>query len=189
MPRINLLPWREERRKEQLQAFGITAGAIALFGGLVVYGAMAWVDGNIAHQERRNEYLQAQISILDRRIAEIRELESTKASLLARMQIIEELQSSRPEIVHLFDELVRTLPDGVYLTAVTQNGQRLQIRGRAQSSARVSAYMRSIEASDYLSIGNLDIIQTVDARGDQARSREFVLHATQTSPRAEEASE
>lgn len=183
MPRINLLPWREELRKEQLQVFGVTSGVVAAVAALIVFIAMNIVEGDIRHQESRNQYLEAQIAILDRQIAEIRELESTKASLLARMQVIEELQSSRPEIVHLFDQLVRTLPDGVHLTAVSQTDANLEIHGIAQSSARVSAYMRSIEASDYLSIGRLDIIQAVQHQ--QQRAREFVLHASQSSPRKE----
>ena len=182
MPRINLLPWREERLKEQQKAFGIAAGVTAAVGALIVWIAIQAVSGMIAHQQARNAYLQAEINALDRRIAEIREIEQRKAALLTRMNIIEQLQTSRPEIVHLFDELVTTIPDGVHLTSLSQSGQNLELKGVAQSSARVSAYMRAIEASQYLSIGRLDVIQRVGTNAN--RAQEFTLRARQISPGA-----
>lgn len=182
MPRINLLPWRQELVKEQQKAFGITAGIVVAIGAVLVYGAMTLVDGMIQHQRDRNTYLQEEIKALDRRIAEIRELEQRKNALLARMNVIEQLQASRPEIVHLFDELVRTLPDGVHLTSIEQRDTNLTINGVAQSSARVSGYMRAIEASEYLAINRLDIIQSVMQARD--RAQQFVLQAKQTSPGA-----
>lgn len=182
MPHINLLPWREELKKEQQKAFGITAGIVVAAGALVVYGAMSLVDGMIQHQRDRNAYLEQEIKALDRRIAEIRELEQRKNALLARMNVIEQLQASRPEIVHLFDELVRTLPDGVFLNSIEQRGVNLTINGVAQSSARVSGYMRAIEASEYLAINRLDLIQSVMQERD--RAQQFVLQAKQISPNA-----
>ncbi len=182
MPRINLLPWREELKKEQQKAFGITAGIVVAIGAVVVYGAMTMVDGMIQHQRDRNAYLEQEIKALDRRIAEIRELEQRKNALLARMNVIEQLQASRPEIVHLFDELVRTLPDGVFLSSIEQRGSNLTINGVAQSSARVSGYMRAIEASEYLAINRLDLIQSV--MQDRDRAQQFVLQAKQVSPNA-----
>lgn len=182
MPRINLLPWRQELLKEQQKEFGIAAGFAAAAGAVIVFGAMQAVDGMIDYQKSRNAYLEAEIRILDQRIAEIRELETQKNTLLARMNVIERLQSSRPEIVHLFDQLVQTLPDGVHVTSIEQRGTALEIKGVAQSSARVSAYMRAIEASPYLAIGRLDIIQSVQRQRD--RAQEFTLRATQISPRA-----
>ena len=182
MPRINLLPWREERLKEQQKAFGISAAVVALVAALLAWIGMQTVNGMIAYQQARNTYLQAEISALDRRIAEIREIEQRKAALLTRMNIIEQLQTSRPEIVHLFDELVTTLPEGVHLTSLSQTGQNLELKGVAQSSARVSAYMRAIESSEYLSIGRLDLIQRVGRDAD--RAQEFTLRARQISPGA-----
>ena len=182
MPRINLLPWREERLKEQQKAFGVATVGVIIVAGLIVYGAMQAVNGMIEHQQARNAYLQAEIKALDARIAEIRELEQRKAALLARMNIIEQLQTSRPEIVHLFDELVSTIPDGVNLTSLAQAGAALELKGVAQSSARVSAYMRAIENSDYLSIGRLDVIQRVGQAAN--RVQEFTLRAQQVSPAA-----
>ncbi|MCA1798116.1 MAG: PilN domain-containing protein [Xanthomonadaceae bacterium] len=178
MPRINLLPWRAEKLREQQVAFGIAAAVVVGVGALIVFIAMQLADGMIEHQRARNNYLQAEIRILDNRIAEIRDLEQRKAALLARMNVIERLQASRPEIVHLFDELVTTIPDGVHLTAIEQRTNALEIKGIAQSSARVSAYMRAIEGSPYLRIGRLDVIQARD------RAQEFTLRAQQISPTA-----
>ena len=185
MPRINLLPWRQDKLKEQQKSFGIAAGIAAGIGGLIVFVGMTIVDGMIGHQNQRNAYLESEIRILDQRIAEIRDLEQQKNTLLARMNVIEQLQASRPEIVHLFDQMVQTLPDGVSLTSIEHRGANLEIKGVAQSSARVSAYMRAIEGSPYLSITRLDIIQSVQRQRD--RAQEFILRARQTSPRAEAA--
>lgn len=179
MPRINLLPWREELFKEQQKAFGIAAAITVAIGAAVVFVVLTLVNGMISYQNERNAYLQEQISILDQRIREIRDLEQQKNTLLARMAVIERLQSSRPEVVHLFDQLVETLPEGVHLNSFQQRNANLEIRGIAQSSARVSAYMRAIEASEYLAINRLDIIQR-----QNDRAQEFVLQATQVSPNA-----
>lgn len=177
MPRINLLPWREEQRKQRLKNFGIAAAtAVAVGIGVVLY---AYVTANrfIAYQESRNKFLDREIATLDKQIAEIKELEATKERLLARMQIIEQLQRSRPEVVHLFDELVRRLPDGVYLKSVKQTGNRLSIKGVAQSSTRVSAFMRNIDSSEWLTDPGLDVVETVEQ--GRARSSEFTIFASQ----------
>ena len=154
MPRINLLPWREERLKEQQKAFGMAALFVVIIAGFAVYVVMQAVNGMIQHQQARNAYLQNEIKALDARIAEIRELEQQKASLLARMNIIEQLQSSRPEIVHLFDELVTTIPDGVHLTSLSQSGQNLELQG--------VAYRRQLDA-----LGELPVVDAceIECRG------------------------
>jgi type IV pilus assembly protein PilN len=159
MARINLLPWRETERKRRQREFGLV-----LVGGLFVALAASLfmhlhVEGMIDHQNRRNGYIQGEIAKLDRKIKEIKELEKTKANLIARMNIIQRLQESRPEIVHLFDELVSTLPDGVFLTKVTQSGHNVDLLGRAQSNARVSAYMRNIDRSNWMGGANLKVIE------------------------------
>lgn len=184
MPRINLLPWREELFKEQQKAFGVAAAVTVAAGSAAVFLVLMLINGMISYQNDRNAYLESQIRILDQRIAEIRDLEQQKNTLLARMSVIERLQSSRPEVVHLFDQLVETLPDGVHLNSFQQRGAALEIRGIAQSSARVSAYMRAIESSDYLAINRLDIIQR-----QRDRAQEFILQATQVSPNAAPAEE
>jgi type IV pilus assembly protein PilN len=179
MPRVNLLPWRVEQRKQRLKNFGIAAAAaVALGVGAVLY-AHATVNRFIAHQEARNKYLEGEIATLDKQIEEIKELEATKERLLARMQIIEQLQRSRPEVVHMFDEMVRRLPDGVYLRSLKQTGNRLSIKGVAQSSTRVSAFMRNIDNSEWLSDPGLDVVETKEE--GRARNSEFTIFATQVS--------
>jgi len=179
MPRINLLPWREEQRKQRLKHFGMAAAAAIGVGVATVLYAHATMNRFIAHQNERNKYLETEIATLDKQIAEIKELEATKERLLARMQIIEQLQRSRPEVVHLFDELVRRLPDGVYLKSVKQTGNRLSIKGVAQSSTRVSALMRNIDSSEWLTDPGLDVVETVEQ--GRARNSEFTIFASQVS--------
>ena len=150
MPRINLLPWREELRKRRQRDFGVLAGLSVLAMAVVVLGVHTYFSGRIEFQQSRNEYLQQQIALLDKRIKEIEELDQEKSSLLARMEIIQQLQASRPEIVHLFDEIVESLPDGVYLTKFAQKGRSLSLEGVAQSNARVSSLMRNTDASAWM---------------------------------------
>jgi len=150
MPRINLLPWREERRRERQQQFIVQLVLIIGLGATVVFAANLHVGQLVSYQESRNAYLNTEIAAVDMKIDEIKTLQSTKQSLIARMQVIERLQKSRPQIVHLFDELARTLPNGVYLTSIKQTGGTLEIRGTAESGARIAAYMRNIEESAWL---------------------------------------
>ena len=179
MPRINLLPWREERRAERQQQFYVGLGVSAAIGLGTVYAGYAFVQGMIDFQNQRNNYLRNEIQIVDEKIKEINELIATKQRLIGRMQIIEQLQTSRPEVVHVFDEMVRTLPDGAYLKFIKQTGPALEIRGNAESSARVSAYMRNIDSSEWIGDPALTIIQTqTDARG---RRSDFTLRARQRS--------
>ena len=142
----------------------MVVGGLVLALGASLYMHM-FVEGMISHQNNRNAYLEAEIAKLDRKINEIRDLEKTKANLIARMNVIQRLQESRPEIVHLFDELVDTLPEGAYLTKVAQQGRKVDLEGRAQSNARVSAYMRNIDASGWLGQANLNVIENRDKTG------------------------
>ncbi len=177
MPRVNLLPWREELRQERQKNFMLaTVAAIAVSAGMVFFTKVQ-VDLQIDHQRDRNNLLTEEIKDLDKKITEIRDLENQKERLLARMEIIEQLQRSRPEIVHLFDEMVRTVPDGVYLKTVKQIGVQLEITGAAQSSTRVSAYMRNIDASNWMADPRLEVIETID-RGS-SRDSEFKMNAKQ----------
>jgi type IV pilus assembly protein PilN len=178
MPRINLLPWREEQRKERKLGFlvalggGTVAAAVAAFAAYVLFGSM------IDAQDQRNEMLRAEIKQLDKQIEEINNLESAKQKFIARMEIIEKLQRSRPEIVHVFDEIVRQLPEGVYLTLVKQQERRLKFEGVAQSSTRVSAFMRNIAGSEWLKEPDLEVVQT--QTGNTVGSS-FTLFADQVS--------
>jgi len=150
MPRINLLPWREADRKKRQRDFGIAMAGSVVAGVAVVMLTMFAYSQMIANQKDRNQRLTNEIVELEKSITEIDGLERQKERLLARMEIIEQLQKSRPEIVHLFDELVRQMPEGVYLTGIKQTGSRVEVRGVAQSSTRVSALMRQIDASEWM---------------------------------------
>lgn len=190
MPRINLLPWREAQRKERKVAFMAALGGAAACAAVATMGVYLLYTGMIDAQVRRNELLQQQIKVLDRQIEEINNLEQTKRQFIARMEIIEKLQRSRPEIVHVFDQIVKTLPDGVYLTGVTEAGDHLKFTGVAQSSTRVSAFMRNIDASQWMRNPTLEVIQsasgvfgssfTLDAQetgGDADADAEAPAHA------------
>jgi type IV pilus assembly protein PilN len=160
MPRINLLPWREGQRKERKIAFAVALGISGAAAVLTTFVAYIAFGSMIDAQEARNEKLRNEIKLVDKQIEEINSLENSKQKFIARMHIIEELQRSRPEIVHVFDEIVRTLPDGVYLTAVKQTGTQLKFDGVAQSSTRVSSFMRNIDSSDWLKDPELEVVQT-----------------------------
>jgi len=183
MPRINLLPWREAERKRKRQEFFLSIGAAVATAALVILLGRWQMNAAIEHQGERNQIISDEIAELDKQIQEIVGLEKQKERLLARMEIIETLQRSRPEIVHVFDELVRILPEGVYLTYLKQTGTRFEIRGVAQSSTRVSAFMRNIDASEWLADPALQIVQRT---GAGAGSSDFTLFANQRSHAAPE---
>ncbi|MDE2051300.1 MAG: PilN domain-containing protein [Gammaproteobacteria bacterium] len=177
MPRINLLPWREAQRKERKLRFVVALGAAAVCAFAVTGAVYLLYNEMIDEQVARNELLKQQIKILDRQIEEINDLEQTKRQFIARMQIIEKLQGSRPEIVHLFDQIVKTLPDGVYLTGVTQSGDHLKFTGVAQSSTRVSTFMRNIDSSQWMKNPTLEVIQSAPG----AFGSSFTLDAQETA--------
>ena len=183
MARINLLPWREAERKERQKEFGMMVLAGALLSALAVYGAQMFIDSQITAQNQRNSYLEQEIKGVEKQIREIRDLDKTKQNLLARMNIIQELQGSRPQIVHLFDEIVTTLPDGVYLDQVSQSGNQVAFEGQAQSNARVSAMMRNIQDSDWLEKPTLDFIESKEKTG--TGYSHFKLTVKQTSQTTE----
>ncbi len=177
MPRINLLPWREAQRKERKLHFMVALGGAAVGACVVTAGVYLLYTGLIDAQDQRNGLLKAQIQILDRQIEEINSLEKTKQQFIARMQIIEKLQRSRPKIVHLFDQIVKTLPDGVYLTSITQTGEHLKFTGVAQSSTRVSTFMRNIDSSPWMTNPSLEVIHSSSG----AFGSSFTLDAQETS--------
>ena len=150
MAHINLLPWRDELRKLKQQQFAVVGAGSAILGAMLVLLAHMQMEGLIEKQNQRNQFLDKEIAELDTKIAKIKDMEKTKNALLARMDIIQQLQRSRPQSVHLMDQLVYTLPDGVYLNKITQQDQALTLSGVAQSNARVSAYMRNIDSSQWM---------------------------------------
>src|SRR3954469_19652546 len=176
MPRINLLPWRDEERKERKLKFGVALGAAAIGACLTAFVGYLIIDSMVSAQEARNERLKGEIAELDKQIEKINSLEADKARFIARMDVIEKLQRSRPEIVHIFDEIAKQLPDGVYLTGISQTGARFKFEGVAQSSTRVSAFMRNIDGSNYLKNPELEVVET---KNSQAAGATFVLFADQ----------
>ena len=179
MPRINLLPWREEERKRRQREFGVALAGGVVLGALVVLATIFVYSQMIDNQLARNDRLKAEIRELEKSITEIDGLERQKERLLARMEIIEQLQKSRPEIVHLFDEVARQLPEGVYLTGMKQTGSRVEVRGIAQSSTRVSALMRSIDSSEWMTDPEVDRVETTQSGA--SRQAEFVVYLRQVS--------
>jgi type IV pilus assembly protein PilN len=184
MPRINLLPWRAGQRKERKLAFLVALGVAAIAAGVTSFAVYLAYGSMIESQQQRNDRLRKEIKTLDKQIEEINDLETSKQRFIARMDIIEKLQRSRPEIVHVFDEIVRALPEGVYLTAVKQTDKRLKFEGVAQSSTRVSSFMRNLDGSQWLRNPELEVVQTTKGSGPGSS---FTLTADQvTAAGAEE---
>ena len=179
MAHINLLPWREEQRQEQTRQFAtVTVLSMALTGAIIFLVHVTF-NNQIEHQKFRNKILQDEITTLDAALKQIDELEETKEELLSRMDVIQSLQQRRPQIVHLFDDFVRTVPEGIFLTTIKQSGDNLTINGVAESNGRVSAYMRNIDASDWMSTPKLKVIET---KKGTLRSSNFTLITSQSLP-------
>ena len=183
MARINLLPWREwERARKKKEFLGNIAGVLA--AGVAIVFVVGWyLNGQIEDQQARNRFLEAEIQVLDKRIAEIQDLQKTRNELLARMRVIQELQGNRPVIVRVFDELVRTLASGVHFKTLKYESTRLTVEGVAESNNRIASLMRNLDGSDWFARSNLRSIkedpQNVDY-GSQART--FNLTFVQTNP-------
>jgi type IV pilus assembly protein PilN len=184
MAKINLLPWREELRQQKKKEFISLAGLAALITLLALGLVHFYIDGLKEHQEQRNKLLQDEIAGLDVKIVEVKSIGERKSKLLSKIDLVQRLQESRPEIVHLFDEIPRATPDGVFLTKFAQTGTNLTFEGKTQSNARVSAFMRAVETSPWLQSPKLDVIKSQDkANGEQ--NSEFILRATLGKKKAE----
>ncbi len=168
MAQINLLPWREERRQELKKEFLVTLALVALLGGGLVLLADRVVNGQIEEQRARNNYLTQNIRELDKKVAEISELEKRRQQLIERMRVIQELQGNRPIIVRIMDQIVRTIPDGVFYTGLSTQAGSISINGIAESNNRVSSLMRRLDGSDWLAAPNLDKVSAAPSYGDQA---------------------
>jgi type IV pilus assembly protein PilN len=177
MTRINLLPWRETRRKEQQRQFFSIGGGAAVLMGMIVFYIHIHVGGMIELQSQRNKFLEEEIAKVEAKIVEIKTIETKKEQLLARMSIIQQLQMRRPAIVHVFDELAKAVPSGMYLANVSQQEKLLVIEGVAQSNARVSAFMRNLDASDWFANPQLEVIEANSK--DLARTSHFKLSVNQ----------
>ncbi len=184
MAHINLLPWRDELRKEKQKEFGILILSFVAVAGLIVGTLHLYQNARIDRQKARNAYIEAETKKLDAKIKEIEALTKERDRLIARMKAIEGLQRNRPLVVRLFDELVESLPEGVNVSQITQKENQITITGEAQSNARVSSFMRNLETSEWLQNPQLDIIQAKDEKG--VRISTFTLRFSQIIPKAEE---
>lgn len=185
MARINLLPWREQLREERKQRFLVAMAAVLGIGaGLVFLGAQ-YLEGQMEGQLARNDFVRKEIAVLDARIKEISELKTKKQQLLERMKIIQDLQGNRPIIGRVFDQLVRTLPDGVYFSGVSMAGKAISITGAAESNNRVSNLMRNLDASEWLESPTLSEVKAVTA-GAVDQANVFSLTVQQTQPTVED---
>lgn len=182
MARINLLPWRAERRKHRQKEFLTLLGLSAAAAAVLAFFVISFYSAQIGGQNERNAYLHDQIAKVDTQIKEIDALDEKKTKLLARKEVIEQLQANRSQMVHLFDSLVRTIPDGVILTSIKQEGDKLTIDGRSQSNARVSSYMRTLEGSGWMTKPDLSIIEA--KAGDPGLPYSFTLSVLLANPNA-----
>lgn len=185
MARINLLPWRDERRQEQRKEFLTILAMVVIFGFALVLLADRVVNGQIENQIARNQYLAENIKELDKMVAEIKDLQKRRNQLIERMRVIQELQGNRPIIVRVMDQLVRTVPDGVFYTSLSSSAGTISIQGVAESNNRVSSLMRRLDASDWLENPNLDKVSAATAYGDQATT--FNLSVKVQLPKTEDA--
>lgn len=168
MAQINLLPWRDERRQELKKEFlSVIAFVVALAVGLILLGDRV-VNSQIDSQTARNKYLSEHIEVLNKQVAEIRDIQKKRNQLLDRMRVIQELQGNRPVIVRILDQLVRTVPDGVFYTNLQNHNRVITLKGIAESNNRVSSLMRRLDASDWLADPNLDAVRAAPEYGDQA---------------------
>lgn len=166
MTRINLLPWRETHRLEKNNDFYVVLALCLVLAGGVGFAGFKYAEDKVNFQTKRNERLNTEIALLQEELKEIKELEETKNNLLARMEIIQQLQGQRPQIVHTFHEIAKRLPDGIFLTAMKQQGEKqLVLEGRAESNARVSALMRRMDRSEYFTKPRLDVIESDKNQG------------------------
>lgn len=188
MIRINLLPHRAEKRRARQVQFAALSLISVVLGAILVGMVHVVISTQISYQERRNEYLRQETAVLDKQIAEIKKLREQTQSLLARKTVVENLQSTRSDVVHLFDQMLRILPDGVYLKTLKQAGNKITLVGYAQSNARISTLMRAIEDSPWLDSPSLVEIHATTANG--ARVSEFTLmfNLTRAQESAEKAS-
>lgn len=186
MAKINLLPWREQRREQQRKEFLAVLGGVAAAGLLVALIGHLLVNGQIDYQNERNQYLKTHITALDKQVAEIKELQARRNQLIDRMKVIGDLQGTRPLIVRIFDEIVRTLPDGVYFRGMERTGQQITIRGTAESNNRVSSLMRRLDASEWFSEPTLKGVKANPGFGEQANDFDLTVKVSMPGVTAED---
>jgi len=185
MARINLLPWREEARRERQRQFLYSLMGTLVLGAILVLMVSLFFDQRISNQESRNQRIQQEINLLERRIARIAELERTRDRLLSRKQIIESLQASRSLTVELLDKLAKTIPVGITLNNVRQQGQNLTLLGTSQSNARVSAYLQSLEGMDLFVRPELQYVRASQRPASRTETYEFAISVRLNNKRGE----
>jgi type IV pilus assembly protein PilN len=186
MANINLLPWRDEYRREKQQEFLTVVGGVVFFAVVCGYLWVSSINTNIDNQNARNKYLNQEIAVLDKKVKEIKELRERREELIERMKVIQGLQGERPVIVRYFDELVRSIPEGVYLKKLARDGDVISLAGVAESNVRVSALMRNIDRSEWFSSPNLSSVKAAPDLGEQAS--EFMLTFVPSKPKEKEGS-
>jgi len=183
MTKINLLPWRESLRKKKQKDFINAVVLVALIGILSVVLTHSYIEQLKIYQNQRNQLLQNEITLLDKKIVEIKDIEAKKKQLQTKIKLIEQLQESRHEAVHLLDEISKIIPEGIFLTKLTQSGHELTFEGKSESNAQISAFMRAIEASLWLQKPTLLVIKLPDKTSNNKIGTEslsdFNLHALQ----------
>lgn len=187
MAKINLLPWREERRAELQKQFLTLLGAIVLLALGLVFLADRSVNSAIEAQQARNQYIEKHIKELSEQVKEIKALEKKKRELLDRMKVIQELQGNRPIIVRIFDELVRTVPDGMFYLTLSMTNKNISLNGTAESNNRISSLMRNLDSSEWFAVPNLKTVKANESFGDQAS--DFVLTFSVSTPVAKKGDE
>ncbi|MDO3387389.1 PilN domain-containing protein [Gilvimarinus sp. SDUM040013] len=188
MATINLLPWRDKYREEKKKEFIVIMLGVAVIAGLVAFVWISHVNGKVDHQRQRNQMLEQEISQLDKKVKEIEDLQTRREELLELMRLIRDLEGTRSVIVHQFDDLVRALPDGVFLTELSRVGSIVSISGIAESNNRVSSFMRNLAASDWYDEPNLSSVEVAPEEGGQANSFEMTVKAV-LSPELRKAAE
>lgn len=181
MAKINLKPWRAELRAEKQRQFLGTVAIFIVIGALYVFAADRYIAASIENQNSRNAYLQGEIAALDRKIQEIKKLQERRDQLIERMRVIQELQGNRPVIVHIFDELVRTIPDGVYFSKLDRKGEILSVQGKAESNNRISSLMRKLDASEWFDEPNLTSVKANEDEGVSANEFDLTVKRSVTT--------
>lgn len=184
MATINLLPWREERRQQIRNEFLVILGGVVLVAALLVLLVMSAYNSAVGRQQSRNDYIQQHINIINKEVAEIKDLEQRRQQLLDRMNIIQSLQGERPLIVRVFDEMVRSLPDGLFYTKVENSGKTINAEGVAESNNRISSLMRKLDASPWFANPNLADVKAAEVFGEQASS--FKLSYSISAPQPDQ---
>lgn len=187
MIRINLLPHRAEKRRAKQLQFVVLSVISLTIGALIVALVHVAISSQIDYQNRRNDYLKQEITVLDKQIAEIKKLREQTQSLLARKNVVENLQSTRSDVVHLLDQMLRILPDGVYIKSIKQSGYKIALIGYAQSNARISTLMRSVEDSPWLDSPTLIEIHAVNVNGGRASEFSLNFNLTKSATPANQA--